>query len=48
MLTYKLFKTQNILFSETSRKSQLDADLHPVESPEHAIVSNKQKGAAKC
>ena len=47
MLTYKLFKTQNIILSETSRKSQLDADLLPVENPEHAIVSNKQEGAAR-
>ena len=48
MLAYNLFKAQSILFSETSRKIQPDADLHSVQSPEHAIVSNKQEGLAKC
>jgi len=46
MLTYKLFKTQTMLLSATSRKGQLDADLHPVQNPEHALVSNKQEGPA--
>jgi hypothetical protein len=42
MLTYILFKTQSMLLSATSRKGQPDADLHPVQNPEHALVSNKQ------
>jgi hypothetical protein len=49
MLTYSLFKTQSIqsmLLSATSRKGQPDADLQPVQNPEHALVSNKQEGAA--
>ena len=46
MLTYKLFKTQSMLLSATSRKNQPDADLHPVQNPEHALVSNKQEGPA--
>ena len=48
MLAYILFKTQSILLSETSRRAQPDADLHPVQNPEHALVSNKQEGPAKC
>ena len=46
MLTYKLFKTQSMLLSATSRKGQPDADLHSVQNPEHALVSNKQKSQA--
>jgi hypothetical protein len=46
MLTHKLFKIQSMLLSATSRKGQPDADLHPVQNPEHALVSNKQEGAA--
>jgi len=48
MLTYILFKTQSMLLSATSRKGQSDADLHPVQNPEHALVSNKQEGPARC
>ena len=48
MLTYILFKTQSILFSATTRKDQPDADLHAVQNPEYALVSNKQGGTARC
>ena len=47
ILTYKLCKTQSMLLSATSRKSQPDPDLHPVQNPEHALVSNKQEGPAR-
>jgi len=43
ILTYRLFKTQSMLLSATSRKGQPDPDLHPVQNPEHAFVSNKQR-----
>jgi hypothetical protein len=43
MLTYTLFKTQNMLPSAAIRKSHPDADLHAVQNPEHASVSNKQE-----
>ena len=42
-LTYKLFKTQTILLSESCRKGFLDPDLHPVQNPDHCIVSIMQK-----
>ena len=48
MLTYNLGKTQIMLLLGRSRKSEPDADLPPVENPEHALVSNKQEGAARC
>ena len=48
MLTYNLFKTQSMLLSATTRKGQPDADLHPVQNPEHALVSNNQEGPARC
>ena len=48
MLTYILFKTQSMILSATSRKGQPDADLHPVQNPEHDLVSNKQEGPARC
>ena len=48
MLTYSLFKTQSILLSGTSRKDKLDADLQPVEDPEHAPVRNKQERPVRC
>ena len=48
MLTYSLFKTQSMLLSATSRKSQPDADLLAIQNPEHALVSNKQEGPARC
>jgi len=48
MLTYILFKTQSMLFSATSRKSQPDANSHPVQNTEHALVSNNQEGPARC
>ena len=48
MLTYSLFKTQSMLSSATSRKSQPDAHLHSVQNPEHGLVSNKQNGPARC
>ena len=41
MLIYKLFQTQSMLLSATSRKGQLNADLQPVQNPEHDLVSNK-------
>ena len=44
MLTYILTKTQSMLLSATSRKGQAYADLHSVENPEHALVSNTQVG----
>jgi hypothetical protein len=47
MLTYILFKTQSMLLSATSRQGQPD-NLHPVKNPEHALVSNKQEGPARC
>jgi hypothetical protein len=48
MLTYILFKTKGVLLLATSRKGQPDADLQPDENPEHALVSNKQEGPARC
>ena len=48
ILTYKLFKTQSMLLSTTSRKGQPDADLHPVQNPEHDLINNKQEGPARC
>ena len=48
MLTYILFKTQSMILSATSRKGQPDADLHPIQKPEHDLVSNKQEGPARC
>ena len=48
MLTYNLFKTKSMLLSATTRKSQPDADLHPVQNPEHALLSNNQEGPARC
>ena len=48
MLTYSLFKTQSMILSATTRKGQLDADLHPVQSPEHPLVSKNQAGPASC
>ena len=48
MLTYLLFKTQSILLSTIIRNSQPDADLHPVQNTEHALVSKKQEGSARC
>ena len=47
ILTYILLKTQSMLLSATSNKGQLDADLHPVQNPEHDLVSNKQEGPAR-
>jgi hypothetical protein len=48
MLTYILSKTQSMLLSATSRKSQPDADLQPIQNPVHAPVSNKQEEQARC
>ena len=48
MLTYSLFKTQGMLLSVTSMNSQPDADLHPIQNQEHALVSNKQEGPSRC
>ena len=42
MLTYILFQTQGMLLSATRRKGQPDADLHPVQIQEDALVRNKQ------
>ena len=47
ILTYKLFKTQSMLLSATSREGQPDPDLHTVQNQEHALVSNNQGGAAR-
>jgi hypothetical protein len=41
MLTYNLSKNQSMLLSATSRKGQPDADLHPVQKSEHALVSSQ-------
>ena len=43
MLTYILFKIQSMLSSATSRQGQPDADLHPVQNQECALVRNKQE-----
>ena len=48
MLTYNLFKTQSMLLSATSRKVWQDADLHPVQNPDHTLISNKQEGPSRC
>jgi hypothetical protein len=45
---YSLFKTQSMLLSTTSREGQPDADLQAGQNPEHAFVSNKKEGPAKC
>ena len=47
MLTYRLFKTKSMLLSGTSRKGQPALDLHTVQNPEHALVSNNQEEPAK-
>ena len=48
MLTYILFKAQNMFLSAATRKkSQLDADSQSVQNPEHALVSNKQERPAR-
>ena len=44
MQTYTLFKTQSMLLSATTRKGQPDADLQPVQNPQHALVNNNQEG----
>ena len=43
MLTYILSKTQSMLLWEMKMNGQPDADLHPVQNPEHALVRNKHK-----
>jgi hypothetical protein len=43
---YMLFKTQDMLLLATSKKGQPDADLHPVQNQEHALVSKNQGGPA--
>ena len=48
MLTHKLFKTQSMLLSATCRKGQPDADLHPVQIPEHTLVRSKQERLSRC
>ena len=47
MLTYILFKTQKMVLSATSWKSQPDPDLLSVQNPEHGPVTNKQEGLAR-
>ena len=47
ILTNILFKTQSMLLSASRRKGQPDPDLHPVQNPEHALVSIKEKGPAR-
>ena len=48
MLTYRLFKTQSMLLSATSLKSHPDADLQPVQNPEHTLVSHTQGRQVRC
>ena len=48
MLTYMLFKIQGMLLLATSSTGQPDANLHTVQNPEHAFVSNKQRRPATC
>jgi len=48
MLTYSLFKTKSMLLSATSMECLPDADLQPVQNPEHLLVSNKQEGTVRC
>ena len=48
MLTYILFKTQSTFMSPTRRKGQTDADLHPIQNPEHIHVTNKQERPSRC
>ena len=43
MLTYILLKTQSMFLSATSRQGQPDADLQPVQNPEHGLIRNKQE-----
>ena len=47
-MTYILLKTQSIFWLATSRKGQPDSDLHTVQNPEHAHVTNKQGRPARC
>ena len=47
MITYRLFKTQSMLLSTPSRQVQPDGNLHAVNAPEHALVSNQQARLAK-
>ena len=47
MLTYKLFKSQTIILSATSRKGQPDADLLAVQNPERHLVSSREEGSAR-
>ena len=47
MLTYTLCNTQSMLLSATCRQNKPDADLHPVQNPENALVSNEQEGAPR-
>ena len=42
ILTHILFKIQSMLPSAISRNGQPDPDLHSVQNPEHALVSNKE------
>ena len=46
-LTYILIKTQSMLMWARSRKGQPDANLHSIQNPKHAYVSNKQEGPAR-
>ena len=48
MLTYILFKTQSMLLSATGGKGQPDADLQPVQNPQHALLKNNPEGPARC
>ena len=48
ILTYMLYKTQSMLLSALSRKGQPDSDLHPVQNPEHALVSYKHGRQPRC
>ena len=47
MLTYHLFITQGMLLSATNWKGHPDANLHPVENPQYAIVRNKQERSVR-
>ena len=48
MLTYTLFNTQSMLLSAASEGGQPDADLHTVQNPEYALISNKQGRRVRC
>ena len=44
-LTYKLFKTQSMLFSATPKKGEPDADLPTVENPSMLLSATSRKAS---